>query len=106
MHLAMATGQVLDGATIRAMMLPRFLNADRLTGFGMPWENFVVGDYFMKTKSGSTAWFAVGLALRIWLLHDLRRRNRRIWFVHHDGDNICLICVFFFCLNFDFAAGS
>jgi Beta-lactamase len=36
----------------REMMLPRYMNADRISGFALPFELYWVGNYLIRTKRG------------------------------------------------------
>jgi len=55
--------QILDGATLRETLLPRYITPDREGGYGMTWELYRVGDYMIRTKRGDVEGYASELIL-------------------------------------------
>ena len=52
-------GQILDGASIRETLLPRFIQSDRQGGFGMTWELYNgPSGYWLRTKRGDVPGYA------------------------------------------------
>jgi len=54
---------IIDSATIREMFLPIFMDNDRTTGFGLPWEFEYYGGYMTRTKRGDVPGFASEMIL-------------------------------------------
>jgi len=53
-----ANGQILDGATIREMMRPSWINGDRASGFAMPFEMTQLGKFLLRLKRGDVDGYA------------------------------------------------
>eukprot|EP00040_Diaphanoeca_grandis_P032590 m.197996 g.197996 ORF g.197996 m.197996 type:complete len:530 (-) comp32675_c0_seq1:89-1678(-) len=49
---------VLSSESIRETLLPRFIQTDREGGFGLTWELYKMGDYWLRTKRGDVNGYA------------------------------------------------
>lgn len=56
-------GQILDGASIRDMFRPQWINTDMQSGFCMPFEIVKFHDYFLKTKRGDVNGYATEILM-------------------------------------------
>lgn len=61
-------GQILDGATIREMMLPVYLYSDYQSGFATAWELYKFGNHLLRTKRGDVE----GYSSEILLINELK----------------------------------
>ena len=56
-------GQIIDGATIRETLLPRYIESARQNGYGLVWELYREGDYMIRTKRGDVNGYASELIM-------------------------------------------
>jgi len=62
-HKADQKGQILDGVTIRELLLPTFVWGDDASAWGLPWETVYIDGHWIRTKLGGIDGYSSHIAL-------------------------------------------